>query len=140
MRKKNTKTYLELSRIKSYEDRFNYLKQNGSVGEDTFGSRRMLNQIFYKTKEWRDIRNQVIIRDNGCDLGHPDYPIKGHIYIHHINSITEEDIINRSSCLFDLNNLICVSLTTHNAIHYGDVSLLPKAPVERQPNDTCPWK
>lgn len=134
------KTYSELCEIKSFEERFEYLKLNGIVGTDTFGFNRYLNQILYRSSEWKKIRNKVIIRDNGCDLGIEGYDISGRILIHHINPITIEDVRNRNSIIFDLNNLITVSHNTHNAIHYGDKDLLITGPVERKPNDTCPWK
>lgn len=138
--KKMTRTYSELMQLESFEERFEYLKLCGVVGESTFGSDRYLNQIFYNNPDWKAIRNQVIIRDNGCDLGCEDHPVYGQILIHHMNPITKDDILNRSSNLYDLNNLICVSNNTHQAIHYGDADLLPKKIVERRPNDTCPWK
>lgn len=134
------KTYSELCEIKSFEERFEYLKLNGIVGTDTFGFNRYLNQILYRSSEWKKIRNKIIIRDNGCDLGVEGYDISGRILIHHINPITIEDVRNRNSIIFDLNNLITVSHNTHNAIHYGDKDLLITGPVERKLNDTCPWK
>lgn len=134
------KSYSELIRIPSFEERFQYLRINGIVGEETFGCDRYLNQIFYKSEEWKRIRRRVIIRDNGCDLAWDEYEIKGIIIIHHINPITKEDILNRSSKLFDLENLICTSVNTHKAIHYGNEEMLPKKIVERTMNDTCPWK
>lgn len=134
------KSYSELIRIPSFEERFQYLRINGIVGEETFGCDRYLNQIFYKSEEWKRIRRRVIIRDNGCDLAWEEYEIKGIIIIHHINPITKEDILDRSSKLFDLENLICTSVNTHKAIHYGNEEMLPKKIVERTMNDTCPWK
>ena len=134
------KSYSELIRIPSFEERFQYLRINGIVGEETFGCDRYLNQIFYKSEEWKRIRRRVIIRDNGCDLAWDEYEIKGIIVIHHINPIIKEDILNRSSKLFDLENLICTSVNTHKAIHYGNEEMLPKKIVERTMNDTCPWK
>lgn len=134
------KSYSELIRIPSFEERFQYLRINGIVGEETFGCDRYLNQIFYKSEEWKRIRRRVIIRDNGCDLAWDEYEIKGIIIIHHINPITKEDILDRSSKLFDLENLICTSVNTHKAIHYGNEEMLPKKIVERTMNDTCPWK
>lgn len=136
------KSYSELISIPSYNDRFRYLMMGGKVGELTFGYERYLNQIFYKSGEWQDVRNEVIVRDNGCDLAHVDHEIKGKIIIiHHINPITIEDIRNRSPRLFDLENLICVAHKTHNAIHYGDESfLIGQVVLERTPFDTCPWK
>ena len=134
------KSYSELIRIPSFEERFQYLRINGIVGEETFGCDRYLNQIFYKSEEWKRIRRRVIIRDNGCDLAWEEYEIKGIIIIHHINPITKEDILDRSSKLFDLENIICTSINTHKAIHYGNEEMLPKKIVERTMNDTCPWK
>lgn len=138
----NTKirTYSELVSIPTFEERFLYLRLDGLVGEETFGFNRYLNQTLYRSDEWRSIRDQIIIRDNGCDLGMDGYEIQGRILIHHLNPITKEDIINRSSVIFDPNNLVCVSHITHNAIHYGNEVLLPKVPKERTKNDTCPWK
>lgn len=138
----NTKirTYAEVSRLKTFEDRFEYLKISGEVGRDTFGFDRYLNQIFYKSKEWKSIRNQVILRDNGCDLGLDGYDIYGKILIHHMNPITKEDVLNRSDLLLNPNYLICVTHDTHNAIHYGNKETLVLLPIERYANDTCPWK
>lgn len=134
-------SYIELSRINTFRDRFLYLQQNAVVAESTFGFERYLNQEFYKSKEWQRVRDQVIVRDSGCDLGCLDYPIKGPIYIHHINPITPEDIVNHSDKLTDLNNLICVSRDTHNAIHYGNAEITNKYEfTERTSNDVCPWK
>ena len=135
------RSYHELARLSTFEERYEYLRLSGMVGQATFGSDRYVNQILYKSSEWRSFRNQVIIRDNGCDLGIPGRDIIGdRIIIHHINPLTVEDVENKSSVIFDLDNVICVSHNTHQAIHYGDQSLLPKDPVERSPNDTCPWK
>lgn len=135
------RSYKELSRLKSFEDRFAYLRLHGKVGSDTFGFDRYLNQALYSSTEWKRFRRQVIIRDNGCDLGDPGRPIKAErVIIHHINPLTVKDLEERSPALFDMNNVICVSNQTHQAIHYGDENLLPKDPVERRPGDTCPWK
>lgn len=134
------KSYSDLIKIDSYEDRYEYLKETGKVGEDTFGYRRYLNQQFYRSNEWKKIRNQVIIRDEGCDMGHPDHPIAGAIYIHHMVPLTPEDIETHSQFLVDPEYLICVSYATHSAIHYGNSDLLPSAAAERSPNDTCPWR
>lgn len=135
------KTYDDLVKFTSFEDRFNYIKLDGTVGIQTFGSERYLNQLLYHTKEWKTFRNKIILRDNGCDLGCPDREIYGRIIIHHINPISIEDILNRSSRVFDENNVICVSHMTHEAIHYGDENILVSSNlVERKPNDTCPWK
>lgn len=132
--------YSELIKIPTFEERFEYLKINGQVGEETFGSHRYLNQKFYTSDEWLRIRNYVIMRDLGCDLGIPDREIHGRIYVHHMNPITIEDILEHSDCLVNPDFLICVSRETHLAIHYGDKSLLIPDLVERRPNDTCPWK
>ena len=135
------KSYLELIQLESFEDRFRYLRLNGAVGESTFGSHRRLNQLLYKMPEWRSVRNKVIIRDNGCDLAHSDFELGDQpAYVHHINPITLQDILDRNPEIFDLNNLITVSFQTHQAIHYGDEGLLPKLPIERRANDTCPWR
>lgn len=134
------KTYLELSQLKTFEERFKYLQLNGAVGQDTFGFNRYLNQALYGSKEWRKVRNEVIIRDNGCDLGVYGYDICDRILIHHLNPITVDDILNRNPEVFDLNNLICVSHRTHNAIHYGDEDLLITNVNERSKNDTCLWR
>lgn len=135
------RTYSELLTFKTFEERFDYLKLNGIVGKDTFGFDRYMNQwLYHNSKEWKAVRRKVIVRDNGCDLGIEGYDILGRILVHHLNPITIDDIKNRSPTIFDLNNLICVSHNTHNAIHYGDENLLVKAPVERKLNDTCPWK
>lgn len=135
-----TKRYSELVLIPSFIDRYEYLKIGGSVGYSTFGSHRYLNQMLYKCEDWKLTRRDVIIRDNGCDLGDPDHPILGMILVHHIEPITIDDIISRRPCVFDLDNLISTSLNTHNAIHYGDKNLLPTNYVERTKNDTCPWR
>lgn len=134
------KTYKELSRLKTFEERFKYLKLYGAVGEDTFGFDRFINQRFYRSVEWRHVRDQVIIRDNGCDLGDPDHPIHGRIIIHHINPIKVEDFNDDPEYLLNPDFLVCVSHNTHNALHYGDENLLPKKWEPRTPNDTCPWK
>jgi len=134
------KTYSELIRIKTIVGRFEYLKLNGKVGVETFGYDRYLNQVLYNSREWRQLRDKIIIRDGGCDLALEDFEIFGRIYVHHLNPITLEDIEKRRPELFDPNNLVCSSFNTHQAIHYGDKSLLPELPIERKPNDTCPWK
>lgn len=136
----NTKTYSELMSFKTFEERYRYLRIRGEVGIETFGSDRYLNQIFYSSKEWKKFRRDIIIRDMGCDLGIEDREINGQIFIHHINPITIDDILHRRSCLTDPENAICVSFNTHQAIHYGDENLLIQEPIERTPNDTCPWK
>lgn len=135
------KSYLELISIPDFKDRYEYLKCTGRVGEETFGSKRYLNQLLYRTPEWKRIRRQVILRDEACDLGHPDFSLgDAPAYIHHINPITMEDIIEMRPCVYDLNNLITTSFNTHQAIHFGDASKLILPPVERKPNDTCPWR
>ena len=134
------KTYSKLISIPTYEERFDYLKLDGIVGKDTFGYDRYLNQAFYNSPEWKRFRRDMIIRDNGCDLACEGYDIRGRIILHHINPLTQEDLINRKEALFNPENIICVSHNTHNAIHYGDANLLIIGPVERTANDTCPWK
>lgn len=134
-----TKSYKELIRLNSFEDRFNYLKLNGEVAFMTFGSHRYLNQMLYASNEWKSIRRLVIDRDGGFDLAHKDHPIYDRIYIHHINPITIDDILERKECVFDLNNLISTTFDTHNAIHYS--STYPYVELkERTINDTCPWR
>lgn len=134
------KTYSELIQLSTFEDRFRYLKLEGSVGEATFGFDRYLNQQFYTSDEWKALRNAIIVRDNGCDLGIEGRDIYKYVVIHHMNPITKEDILSRSEILLNPEYLICVSPTTHRAIHYGDENLLITAPIERRRNDTCPWK
>lgn len=134
------KTYSELSRLKTFEERYQYLRLNGSVGRETFGFDRYLNQVFYRSKKWKSIRNRVIIRDNGCDLGIEGREINGRILIHHMNPISLDDIVNESDLLLDPEYLICTVHSTHNAIHYGDENLLILDPIVRSKNDTCPWK
>lgn len=135
-----SRSYKELLQLETFEERYEYLKLNGVVAEDTFGSKRYLNQMLYSSPEWRSIRDTIIVRDSGCDLGITDRPIFDKIYIHHINPITIDDILDGNPIVFDPNNLICVSHITHEAIHYGDSNLLPKDYVERTPNDTCLWR
>ncbi len=134
------RTYSELITRNSFVDRYNYLKLVGQVGVETFGFERYINQALYKSKRWLDTRRKVIIRDQGCDLGVDGYEIGDHIIVHHMNPITLEDIEEEKDYIFDPEFLISTSFRTHNAIHYGDESLLPKIPVERSANDTCPWK
>lgn len=134
------KCYSELIALPTFEERYRYLRLRGSVGKDTFGFDRFLNQRFYRSAEWKRIRDQVIIRDNGCDLGIEDRMIPGKVLIHHMNPITEKDIINATDILLNPEYLICVSHTTHNAIHFGDENLLVPDLVVRTPYDTCPWK
>lgn len=133
--------YSELIQFNTFEERFNYLKLNQTVGKETFGFKRYLNQFFYHhNHEWEVARNKVIIRDNGCDLGMPDHGINGSIYIHHLNVITIEDLINEAKWIIDPEYLICTSFYTHQAIHYSNENILPKDYVPRKPNDTIPWR
>lgn len=134
------RTYSELIKIPTFEERFEYLQLKGSVGKDTFGYDRYLNQVLYRSPEWKRLRNQIIIRDSGCDLACDGYDIYGKVLIHHLNPITVEDVLARSRKVFDPDNLVCVSHNTHNAIHYGDVDLLVTGPIIRTKNDTCPWR
>jgi hypothetical protein len=134
------KTYSELITLPTFEERYRYLRLEGEVGKETFGWDRYLNQVFYSTDEWKSFRRAVIVRDMGCDLGITDREIGGRIYIHHIEPITIDDILQRRPCLLDPDNVICTSFNTHQAIHYGDESLLVLAPIERTKNDTCPWR
>lgn len=134
------RTYRELIELDTFEERFEYLKLNGYVGKETFGFDRCLNQRFYRSKEWKNLRDHIIVRDNGCDLGILDRQLFGNIIIHHMNPIYISDIHSASDFLLNPDYLICVSHTTHNAIHYGDTNLLVKDPIERRPNDTCLWR
>ena len=141
MSKKIIRTYSELIQLPTFEERFEYLKLGGRVGEETFGFDRYLNQVFYGSKEYKSVRNYVIIRDGGCDLAIPDREIiSDRIIIHHMNPITVDDILKRSDFLLNPEYLICTILNTHNAIHYGSSELLQKDPVVRFKNDTCPWR
>lgn len=135
----NIKSYSQLRRYNSFEARYEYLRMGGSIGIATFGHARYINQGFYTSRLWRSIRDEVIVRDEGCDLGMLDYQIYDMIIVHHMNPITEEDIEIGSDFLLNPEFLICVSGNTHNAIHYGDSSLLPMMPIERTRNDTSPW-
>lgn len=134
------KTYSELSLLPTFRERYQYLRLSGQVGEDTFGFDRYLNQVFYRSQEWKRVRDYVILRDNGCDLGVPGFEIHEKIIIHHMNPITVQDIRHANEDLLDPEFLICVRHNTHNAIHYGDESLLITEPIVRMPNDTCPWR
>ncbi len=136
----STKTYSELITIPTFEERFQYLQLKGSVGKDTFGYDRYLNQVLYSSPEWKRLRNQIIIRDGACDLACEGYDIHGRILIHHLNPITVDDVLARSRKVFDPDNLVCVTHNTHNAIHYGDANLLVTGPIIRTKNDTCPWR
>lgn len=144
MGKTPIRNYEELVTFRTFEDRYNYLKIEGSIGIETFGFDRYLNQALYKSGEWKELRNRIIIRDtfrdDVCDLGVPDIPIVGRVIVHHMNPLTEEDILDRNPDIFNPNFLICVSIDTHNAIHYGDFQKIKKAEVARSKNDTCPWK
>lgn len=133
------RTYSEMKKLSSFEERFEYLKLSGKVGAETFGFERYLNQNFYRSKMWKELRNRIIIRDDGNDLAMDGYLIGGKILIHHLNPITKKDIEDMSEYMLDPEFLVCCSHNTHNAIHYGDADLLPQLPVERKPNDQCPW-
>ena len=134
------RTYSELITLSTFKERYEYLKLGGRVGEDTFGWDRYLNQIFYKSKEWNRIRDQVIFRDLGCDLALEGFEIHGRILIHHMNPISKSDILDRSEFLLNPEYLICTTKATHDAIHYGDLDSLHNEPVIRTKNDTCPWR
>lgn len=138
--KAHIRTYSELNKLGTFRERYEYLRLDGEVGQETFGFDRYLNQIFYKSKEWLSARDIVITRDNGCDLGMKGHEIFGRILIHHMNPITKQDILDRSDLLLNPEYLICTIDNTHNAIHYGDGELLILEPIERTKNDTCPWK
>lgn len=140
MKKMTIRTYSELITLPTFEDRYRYLQLNGAVGKDTFGFDRYINQQFYRSKEWQRIRDEVIIRDNACDLGMEGYEIHGRIYVHHMNPIMVRDIQSNSDYLMNPEFLICTTHRTHNAIHYGDENLLARTPIERTKNDTCPWR
>lgn len=136
-----TRTYQELITFPTFEERFKYCKLDGKPSELTFNGHRLLNQMLYRSPQWKSVRQKVILRDNGCDLGIADRPIFHNILVHHLNPITIEQITNHDPIVFDLNNLICVNYDTHNAIHYGDLkALAPTKPIERKPNDQTPWK
>jgi len=134
------KTYSEMRTLSSFEDRYEYLKLGGIVGQATFGFDRYINQILYNSGPWRNLRDEIIVRDNACDLGIEGHDLYGGIIVHHIVPITIEDIENGNDCVYDPNNLICTSLNTHNAIHYGDSSLLIQLPKSRSKGDTTLWK
>ena len=140
MTMKNIRTYSELITLPTFEERYEYLRLDGIVGEETFGFDRYLNQQFYKSREWLSIRDHVIIRDGGCDLAMEDREIHGRIIIHHMNPIRVDDITNRTKYLLDPEFLICTVKNTHDAIHYGDSSILLLDPISRRKNDTCPWR
>lgn len=134
------KSYSELVKLQTLRARFEYLKLSDKVGKQTFGFDRYLNQRFYKSAEWKRLRDEIIIRDNGCDMGLEDYPINGRIIIHHMNPLTPNDILFHGDFLLNTDNLICVSHDTHNAIHYGNFDLIYNEPIIRTRNDTCPWR
>lgn len=134
------RSYSELSRLRTFDERFRYLLLAGSVGVETFGFDRYVNQRFYRSEEWKHVRNIVIARDNGCDLGIEGRDINGRVYVHHMNPMNLEQINDHMDLILDPEYLVCVTFATHNAIHYGDESYITLAPVERQPNDMRPWK
>jgi hypothetical protein len=134
-----TKRYSELIRYHTFEDRYSYLRLGGIVGASTFGFDRYINQDFYRSREWKQVRDQVIIRDNGCDLGIIGYDIHDAILVHHMNPMTADDVVDEEAWILDPEYLITTTNRTHNAIHYGDASLLPKGLVERRPGDTKLW-
>lgn len=134
------RTYKELMRIPTFLERFEYLKLDGRIGDQTFGFDRYINQTYYRSKAWKKLRDEVIIRDHGCDLAMPGYDIYSQLRVHHMNPLTIEDIENCTEFLTNPDYLITTTLNTHNAIHYGDASLLLELPKERAPFDTCPWK
>lgn len=136
----NIRTYSELITIPTFEERYNYLKLNGIVGKETFGYDRYLNQLLYRSSDWRSFRDRIIIRDNGCDLACEGFELQSRIIIHHIDPITVEDILNKHPKVFDPENVVSTSHNTHLAIHYGDKNLISIAPIDRYKNDTCPWK
>jgi hypothetical protein len=133
------RSYTELSRIETFEDRFEYLSLKGVVGQDTFGFDRWINQGFYKSREWKRVRSHVIVRDQGCDLGVKGYEIYSDLLVHHMNPVMKEDIVHGEDWIIDPEFLIVTSHQTHNAIHYGDKNLLPRVPIVRQPGDTRLW-
>ena len=139
MAKKSNRSYSELKKLETFEERYAYLRLNGKVGRASFGFDRYLNQVLYNSPKWRAVRDVVILRDNGCDLGVKTYEINDTIFVHHMNALTIEDIEQNHDSIFDPEFLICTSMRTHQAVHYSDESLLPKPPVERQKNDTSPW-
>ena len=139
---KAIKTYSELVLLPSFKERYEYLKLQGEVALPTFAGHRWLNQIFYASADWKNFRRRILVRDNGCDLAHDDYPIRGRVYIHHLEPITLEDLqLKRIDKLLCEENAVCVSFNTHQAIHYGDEKLIISgAPIVRTPGDTCPWR
>lgn len=136
---RSNRTYSQLITFDSLEERFEYLKLSGRIGESTFGFDRYLNQTFYRSPEWKRVRDKVIIRDNGCDMGCEDFPINGRIIVHHMNPITPRQLEEMDLALLNPEFLVCVSEMTHEAIHYGDKRLLPSSLVDRRPGDTILW-
>lgn len=134
------KSYKHLISLPSFEERFEYLRLSGEIGLRTFGGNRYLNQALYTSKEWRKFRRDIIVRDEGRDLAMPGYELNAFITVHHLNPLTEQQVLARDPCIFDPDNVVCVSDSTHKAIHYGDAALLPPLVIERSPNDTCPWR
>lgn len=143
-RKKTTslyRSYSELVKIDSFDERIDYLRTSQIIGDQTFGGHRLLNQRLYESYEWKKVRNQAILRDDGFDLAHEYFPIKGQVYVHHINPITIEDLLQNNPIVFDLENLICCSMQTHNEIHYGrQHERETRLWKPRQSNDTCLWR
>lgn len=137
---KKIRTFSEFRKLRTFEERFEYARLGGIVGKETFGGHRYLNQILYSSSDWKEARRKCILRDDSYDLALRGYPILGRIYVHHLNPITIEDILERKDWVFDPEYLVCVSLETHNALHYGDISYLEIKPVQRKKNDTCPWR
>jgi hypothetical protein len=140
MKMMNIRTYQELIKLKTFKERYRYLKLSGKVGEETFGFDRYLNQKFYRSTEWKRIRDYVILRDNACDLGIEDREIDNRIIIHHMNPLTKYDVINQTEFLLNPDYMICTTKRTHDAIHYGDEDILFGEFIERSKNDTCPWR
>lgn len=140
MKQKKIRRYSELIALSTFEERFEYLKLNGGVGKTTFGAERYLNQSYYHSAEWKQLRDSIIIRDSGCDLACAGREILGKILIHHLNPVDTDDILSMTEYLTDPEYLVCVSHITHNALHYGNSDILPKEPAERRPFDTCPWR
>lgn len=139
MSKAPLRTYSELIKLKTFDERFEYLRLAGVVGQTTFGFDRYLTQLCYTSSLWREKRRKIIMRDNGCDLGVEGYDIKDRIIVHHMNPLILQDLIEVSDDIFNEEYLICTSHATHNAIHYGDINLIPRGPVERKPGDTRLW-
>ena len=135
-----SKSYSELMEFESFEERFEYLQLHQRVGDPTFGYDRHINQVLYKLQRWLAVRDEVIVRDDGCDLGIEGRPILTTIIVHHIDPISVEDILNDDPKVWDLDNLICTAKKTHDAIHFSNISILPHLPKPRTRNDTCPWK